>query len=187
MMSLPHAILALLYQQPKQSGYDLMKDFNEAMGQFWNASHQQIYRELAKMVDKSWLELEQVPQAGKPDKKLYQLTAKGAEALIQWLKQPVKTAPVREELLIKIYAGHLLPPGELLAHVCQEQAVYREKLAVYEHIEQTHFSAPQTLSYAHKLLYMTLRAGIAHMQGGLNWMAEAEAVIREEIARANAV
>lgn len=44
-MALSQAILATLLTGPV-SGYKLTKRFNAAIGYFWQATHQQIYREL---------------------------------------------------------------------------------------------------------------------------------------------
>ena len=44
-MSLAHAILVSLVCEPK-SGYDLAKQFDGTVGFFWQATHQQIYRDL---------------------------------------------------------------------------------------------------------------------------------------------
>ena len=46
-MALAHAILATLMDCPC-SGYDLRKRFEGSVGFFWQASFQQIYRELGQ-------------------------------------------------------------------------------------------------------------------------------------------
>ena len=47
-MSLAHALLTSL-QEKSSSGYDLARRFDKSIGFFWRATHQQIYRELARM------------------------------------------------------------------------------------------------------------------------------------------
>ncbi|HEY9751061.1 MAG TPA: PadR family transcriptional regulator, partial [Allocoleopsis sp.] len=86
-MSLAHAILVLLTDSP-QSGYDLAKRFDGSVGFFWQASHQQIYRELAKLEAQQWVEAEAIAQTGRPDKKLYHVTEIGQQQLILWMQQP---------------------------------------------------------------------------------------------------
>jgi len=46
-MSLPHALLTSLLEQPC-SGMDLARRFGRSIGFFWPATHQQIYKELGK-------------------------------------------------------------------------------------------------------------------------------------------
>ena len=47
-MALEHALLVALSEQPS-SGLDLAKRFGRSIGFFWHATHQQIYRVLARM------------------------------------------------------------------------------------------------------------------------------------------
>ncbi len=67
-MALSQAILAVLANRPC-SGYDLAKQFDGSVGFFWHATHQQIYRELTKLADSGWVDLEVMRQDGKPDRK----------------------------------------------------------------------------------------------------------------------
>ncbi len=66
-MALAHAILAALLDCPC-SGYDLRKRFEGSVGFFWQASFQQIYRELGKLEELGWVESEAIVQQGRPDK-----------------------------------------------------------------------------------------------------------------------
>src|SRR5579884_139409 len=54
-MALSHVILATLLSGPV-SGYGLTKRFNRAIGYFWHATHQQIYRELATLEAHGYIE-----------------------------------------------------------------------------------------------------------------------------------
>ena len=61
-MSLAHALLTSLLEQPS-SGYDLARRFDKSIGHFWQATHQQIYRELGRMEDAGWIRSEPDPDA----------------------------------------------------------------------------------------------------------------------------
>ena len=50
MRTLKYAILGLLNQK-KMTGYDLMKQFESALCEFWSAKHSQIYPELKKLTE----------------------------------------------------------------------------------------------------------------------------------------
>uniref|UniRef100_UPI00286DB6B3 PadR family transcriptional regulator n=1 Tax=Chamaesiphon sp. VAR_48_metabat_403 TaxID=2964700 RepID=UPI00286DB6B3 len=84
-MALSHAILAAINDCPC-SGYDLAKRFDGSVGFFWNATHQQIYRELTKLEEQSQLDARLVQQEHRPDKKIYTLTSKGEETLRSWIE-----------------------------------------------------------------------------------------------------
>lgn len=47
-MSLRHAILTALIEEPS-SGLALTRRFDRSIGYFWQATHQQVYRELGKL------------------------------------------------------------------------------------------------------------------------------------------
>jgi DNA-binding PadR family transcriptional regulator len=64
-MSLAHALLTSLIEK-SSSGYDLARRFDKSIGYFWHASHQQIYRELARMETAGWIASSVPPDAGKP-------------------------------------------------------------------------------------------------------------------------
>ncbi len=53
-MSLAHVLLTSLLEKPS-TGFELARRFDRSMGFFWNATHQQIYRELNGMLKKGWI------------------------------------------------------------------------------------------------------------------------------------
>ncbi len=62
-MSLAHAVLTSLIEKPS-SGYELARRFEKSIGYFWHATHQQIYRELARREEKGWTVSDSAPDAG---------------------------------------------------------------------------------------------------------------------------
>jgi len=106
-MSLEYAILGFLQYKPL-SGYDLKAEFDFSLQSSWPADQSQIYRTLARLVEKKWIDTEVVKQSGRPDRKVYHITPKGREELLQWLGVPAVERDVRLAQLIQIFfAGHL--------------------------------------------------------------------------------
>jgi len=81
-MALSHAILATLLSGPV-SGYKLTKRFNAAIGYFWQATHQQIYRELTSREEHGYVE--RVPSSSPSTEKRYALTPQGRSVLTEWI------------------------------------------------------------------------------------------------------
>ena len=79
-MALDHAILVSLLEKPG-SGYELARRFERSIGYFWTATHQQIYRVLKRMESDGWIDVREVPQQARPDKKEYSVAAPGRAAL----------------------------------------------------------------------------------------------------------
>lgn len=167
-MALAHAILAALVDAPC-SGYDLAKRFDGSVGFFWSASHQQIYRELSKLEDQGWISCELIVQAGRPDKKLYRVTDLGEQQLKEWIAQPCEPTPIKDDLLVKIFAGHIASNQMILAELERNQKAHLKKLSTYKDLEQECFQNPQELPESAKFQYLTLLNGITYETHWLAW------------------
>ena len=165
-MALSQAILATLLSGPV-SGYKLTKRFNGAIGYFWQATHQQIYRELTSLEEHSYIE--RVPSSSSSTEKLYVLTTEGRSALVEWIMHPSEPGVLREDLLLKVRAGSLVPREVLLTELRRRRALHIERLAVYREIQERDFPDPQHLSYEQRLLYLPLLRGLMFEQENVAW------------------
>ena len=175
-MALAHTILAALGDE-SYSGYDLWKKFSTSIRCYWQASQQQIYRELGKLEKEGAIASEIIPQTGRPDKKLYRITEKGIEILKEWLLDPAEPMAIREELLVKVIAAKLLPKSVILSELKRRSQVHAQQLSAYKEIEQTKFPDLDQLSYEDKCYYMTLRRGIRYESEWIAWCEEAIALL----------
>ena len=175
-MSLSYAILANLANRPC-SGYDIAKQFNSSVGYFWQATHQQIYRELTKLEAQGWIGGEVIIQDDRPNKKLYSLTLLGKEKLAEWIAQPCKPSASKEELLVKLYAGDLVEPEILVAELQRHCQIHQETLSAYRDIEQQYFQNPKEMSFDAQCKYLTLRRGIRYETDWIGWCEEAIALL----------
>lgn len=130
-MSLPHIILSVLNQQPA-SGYDLQKIITQQLNHFWQASHQQIYRDLGKMVTKDWIDFQQIEQLGKPNKKLYFITNQGEIALNHWLGLPTPNTLIKDEFLLKLLNAAPSQLKTLRALAIEQKNHLQQKLELIE-------------------------------------------------------
>jgi DNA-binding PadR family transcriptional regulator len=73
--------------EKSSSGYDLARRFDKSIGYFWHATHQQIYRELARMEAAGWIEGFVPPDAGKTRKKEYRVLGAGRAELARWTQR----------------------------------------------------------------------------------------------------
>jgi DNA-binding PadR family transcriptional regulator len=176
-MSLAYAILAVLTDR-ECSGYDLAKYFEASVGYFWAATHQQIYRELAQLEANGWVTSHTVAQDDRPNKKLFTPTPLGRAKMADWMLQPSKQSKHKEEILVKLFAGHLIEPAAMLAELHRVQQAHQAQLQEYEHISQQYFPCPEALPYSAKCQYLTLRQGIAHETNWIDWCQEAIAALQ---------
>jgi DNA-binding PadR family transcriptional regulator len=170
-MSLSYAILASLTES-RCSGYDLAKRFDTSVGFFWSATHQQIYKELRKLEELGWIEAEEVLQEGRPDKKVFSITHKGEESLREWIVQPSSISPTKEEILVKLFAGHLVPKETILQQLQAQCHLHEEQLNVYRAIEAKYFQDISNCDTATKFQYLTLLRGIRIEEDWISWCNE---------------
>jgi DNA-binding PadR family transcriptional regulator len=174
-MSLSHTILTFLSESP-HTGYDLSKDFEDAVGFFWKASSQQIYRELGKMERQGWAISEAIPQQGKPDKKLYQITDSGRQELEHWFELSCTPTAIREDLLVKVLAGVHIPRPTLIRQLKEQRAFHQEQLNCYLEVEEYFLRAPYPEDRL-KFRYFTMRRGIRYETEWVEWCTEVLAEI----------
>ncbi|NUN63752.1 PadR family transcriptional regulator [Pseudanabaena biceps] len=170
-MSLAYAILVSLICEPK-SGYDLAKQFDGTVGFFWQATHQQIYRELTKLEQQNWIVAEAIAQEGRPDKKIFSVNDLGLSHLKTWLLQSSEVAPVKDEFLLKIYAGYLIPEDTIAQKITSHRQLHQQQLEIYQAIERNFFSSPQDCAKESRFAYLTLRRGINFEKGWIDWCDE---------------
>ena len=102
--STPYAILGLLGFAP-MSGYDIRKEAATSIGYFWSESYGQIYPTLRKLQTAGWIRRRPGRRGGGRERQVYEITAHGRAALRSWLAVPPRAAPVRNELLLKLFLG----------------------------------------------------------------------------------
>ena len=171
-MSLSHAILTALLDEDL-TGYALAKQFDVSLGFFWQASHQQIYRELKGLHLAGSVNVLEVPQHGKPDKRVYSLTNQGRQMLDSWITQSTRRRGAKDELFIKLFNVGSVPVEQVTEAVAQRQVEHARKLELYRKIEARNYASPSTLPDRKKGVYLSLLAGIRQEQTALAWCDDA--------------
>ena len=171
-MALTHTILATLGNDAF-SGYDLWKKFTECTNHYWKASQQQVYRELSKLESQGAIASEIVSQENRPDKKLYRITTIGKEILTTWIAEPSDPMAIREDLLVKIRAGYLVPQEVIIQELERRRELHLQNLEACKQKEQEKYADLAKLSLAEKCRYLTLRRGIRYETEWVAWCEEA--------------
>lgn len=156
-MSLPHALLTALLEQPS-SGSDLAGRFDRSIGYFWQATHQQIYRELGRLEVAGWVE-SLPPEAGRGRKKVYKVLPAGHAELARWVAEDQDPKPLRDEFMVRLRAEAVVGPTGLADDIRRRLELHRQKLAVYRAIEERDFARGDPSRKA-QLQHLVLGAGI---------------------------
>ncbi|RQU69867.1 PadR family transcriptional regulator [Burkholderia cenocepacia] len=168
-MSLPHALLTALAERPG-SGSELADRFDRSIGYFWQATHQQIYRELGRLEEMGWVE--SLPaESGRGRKRAYRILPAGKKELRRWIAEPEDPTPLREALMVRLRAEAVLGPAGLEHEIRRRIALHQEKLDLYLQIEARDFLADGDSvdgdsvagdSRTKRLQHLVLQAGIAN-------------------------
>ncbi|MCW7540119.1 PadR family transcriptional regulator [Aquabacterium sp. A7-Y] len=177
-MSLPHALLTSLMEK-SSSGYDLAQRFDKSIGHFWHATHQQIYRELARMEERGWIASKPAADAGKTRKREYRVLPRGRAELARWANEAGTPLDLRDALMVKVRAAAALPGIELDGEIEDRLQGHAQQLAHYREIEQRDFPSPDT-TRTQRLQHLLLRRGILYEEASIAWLKELQNVLRQK-------
>ncbi|MFV8320135.1 PadR family transcriptional regulator [Mycobacterium sp. 23] len=188
-MALPHAILVSLCEQAG-SGYELARRFDRSIGYFWHATHQQIYRTLRAMENEDWVRATTVAQHGRPDKRVYTVSAYGRQELARWIAEPLQPSrPGRgtalsdngtRDIAVKLRGAVY---GDIDAVRAQVDALRAERAAsldTYRSLQRRGFPDPSVLRDAALHQYLVLRGGIRAEESLVEWLDEVARALREK-------
>lgn len=170
-MALAHAILSLL-SDDAYSGYEIAKQFQGSVGCFWQASHQQIYRELKKLEEQGLVKMEEISNEGPLNKKIYHITDLGKQKLAEWIDSETELGVVREDILVKMFAGHLVDRQVLIRQLEQQRRLYQKNLLKLQEKEKEVFSDSKSLDNKSFCQNLTLQMGFRYYQSWIDWCEE---------------
>lgn len=181
-MSIQYALLTSLLEKPA-AGYALAHRFDRSIGYFWQATHQQIYRELGRMEKAGWLSVTVEGEPGTRRRKVYQVLPAGRQALIEWVMaafdEQESLESCRRTLLVKLRAEAVLGPLGVAALLTQLIARHEAQLAHYRQIEARDFSAAR-MPQGRRIQHAILRCGISGEESWLVWARDTLALLKRQ-------
>lgn len=114
--------LGLLSARPR-TGYDVRK-WMDTFGRVfaYSAQTSQIYRQLARLVERGWARVVPEPRTTGPDAKLYVLTEEGRDRFLEWLMSPHTPSPrpMDPDFQVRLHFSAQLGPETALNLVREE-------------------------------------------------------------------
>ncbi len=183
-----YVILGLLTFR-EMSGYDLKQLINKSITHFyWSPAKSQIYGELRRLESHGLVTMREVPQTLRPDKRLYQITPEGTEAMQQWLRSSgVEPDSYKSALLLKVFFGHMLSYDTTVGLLEERRKQIAQELAMCERRSQE-FQEKMRGSEADDETFfplLTLQRTITLCQADLEWLEGALGQLRERQAHAS--
>lgn len=187
-MSLRDAVLTALLER-EYSGYDLAKEFDASVANFWMATPQQLYRELDRLAEQGLIQARIVHQERRPNKRMFSLTDAGREAIQQLTGKAPKPSMMRDDLMIKVAAADAGDTRAVRDSIAERLQWAQAKLERYERLRARLLAGrteEEFVAQAERVgPYLTLLRGISFEEENIRWAERALTIIeRRSPARA---
>jgi len=169
-------LLGLLKRKPMH-GYELHQFFTSPspLGQVWHLGLSQMYKLLKELEEQGYVEATLEEQETRPDKKVYQVTASGEDALQDWLETPVRGIRlIRVEFLGKLFLAQTLGPKVVTKVIDKQQEACE---ALLDQLQMT--SAEDDFED----LVLRFRSG--QIEAAIHWLAQCRKAMVEPSSTAS--
>jgi DNA-binding PadR family transcriptional regulator len=184
-MSLRDAVLAALIEG-ESSGYDLAKDFDASVANFWPATPQQLYRELDRLAEQGLIQARVVQQERRPNKRMFSLTEAGRDAIRQFTAKAPKPSVIRDELLVKVQAADAGDIDAVRAFIRERLDWASAKVQRYERLRARMLDGRTEEDYLVQAErvgpYLTLVRGISFEEENIRWAERAQSIIERRLS-----
>ncbi|MEO5964557.1 MAG: PadR family transcriptional regulator [Candidatus Limnocylindrales bacterium] len=135
-MSVPHALLGLLRQQPRH-GYDLKRLVDRYFAPDHPVAFAQVYATLSRLEGKGRVRMEAVEQAEGPERRRYAITPDGIDELDRWLVQPLDPEPHLQAALFTKVVLVILAGRDVTPIVDAERHAHLERMRELTAVRRT--------------------------------------------------
>jgi DNA-binding PadR family transcriptional regulator len=118
-------------------GYDLKKTFETSFKHFFPAGYGSIYPALADLARHGLVSCREIPQVGKPDRKVYAITPAGEQAFAEALHRTEPQHKLRSEFLAMIYFADRIDETRLAALLDSRVRKLQETVDLIAQCEET--------------------------------------------------
>ncbi|HEV2601763.1 MAG TPA: PadR family transcriptional regulator [Candidatus Babeliales bacterium] len=160
------AILGMLGLLEKSSGYDLKKHMESSTEYFWKEGFSSIYPVLEDLEEQKLIVKIDMPTRSDRKRNVYAITPAGHDTLKQWLMQTPEHIQLRNELLLKVFFGDLIPVEITIEHLENYKKELKDKLASFTDIEHQLRTTNSSESFYGLI---TLDHGISQASSSLEW------------------
>lgn len=146
------------------TGYDIKKEIEAGIGNFYTASYGSLYPALKRLTDKGYLGMSEQTH-GNRQKKYYEATELGKTAFHEWLSSPFDPSSSSASLLARIYFfGEL--PDDIRKQQLQEFELYHQQILRKLQAMKKKLSTSTDNDYYE---LSTLYLGLQHLQDSIRW------------------
>jgi DNA-binding PadR family transcriptional regulator len=160
-MRLP--LLALLAKEPAH-GYELKARLEQTFGDAYPSPNiGQIYLTLQRLERAGLVQSQDVVQSDRPNKRVYELTPAGQEALVTWAEEPSDEPRVRDDFFMKLALGPMAGVADPLSLINRQRHHY---LGLMRSLSSLAEQAPKS----NKIGRLLIEGAMLHLEADLNWL-----------------
>jgi DNA-binding PadR family transcriptional regulator len=158
-----YAFLALLAKQPAH-GYELGQEIEGAFGPLWpHLNTGQIYTTLLRLERDGLVQSHDVPQEGRPDKRVYELLPEGRKVLQEWVEASTSGPRLKDEFFMKVVLARVSGVAEPAVLIERQRREYLQALRDLNDVSPPNHNDDPASDL--------LREGaILHLQADLKWL-----------------
>lgn len=166
---LKYAILGLLNQK-SMTGYDITKEFEEALCEFWSAKHSQIYPELKTLHEQGMVEYKIEISGTVLEKKLYSITELGKKDFMKWLESKKEIPPTfKDEFRLQLFFSDFLSEKDRKELIINHLNQHRDRLEYLRNNQKKFESIPEKNTNAFSD-YLVLMGAIMREENTCKWL-----------------
>jgi DNA-binding PadR family transcriptional regulator len=154
-------LLALLAKEPAH-GYELKTQLEQVFGEAYPSTNiGQIYVTLQRLERDGLVRSQDVVQATRPNKRVYELSEAGHEALVQWMDRPSEGPRVRDDFFIKLVLSQMAGISDRLGLINRQRRHYLGQMRSLSVLAATSDrQVPRLL----------IEGAMLHLQADLDWL-----------------
>lgn len=166
---LKYAILGLLNKK-SMTGYDITKEFEEALCEFWSAKHSQIYPELKTLHEQGMVEYKIEISGTVFEKKLYSITELGKKDFMKWLESKKDIPPTfKDEFRLQLFFSDFLSEKNREELIVNHLNQHRDRLEHLRNNQKKFDSIPEKNTNAFSD-YLVLMGAIMREENTCRWL-----------------
>ncbi|MCT2591308.1 PadR family transcriptional regulator [Streptomyces sp. N2-109] len=160
-MRLP--LLALLARGPAH-GYELKQDLEKLLGSAYPQPNVgQIYVTLGRLEKAGLIAGEDVEQTSRPNKRIYQLTEAGQEAVLAWFEGTTDEPRVRDEFFMKLALAAPSGMADRIALINKQRRQYLNTMRDLSRLGTAEDAD-------NRIAQLLIEGAMLHLQADLDWL-----------------
>jgi DNA-binding PadR family transcriptional regulator len=154
-------LLALLAKEPAH-GYELKTQLEQVFGEAYPTPNiGQIYVTLQRLERDGLVRSQDVVQTTRPNKRVYELTDAGREALVSWVDKPSQGPRVRDDFFMKLALSQLTGSSDRLGLINRQRRHYLNQMRSLSELADTG---------SRQIPRLLIEGAMLHLQADLDWL-----------------